>query len=116
MEIEKVLGLIVVGWLIAAVLLMARLVRKGRKLMAVFATRYPETYEALGRPKPGFLQSARRSRFSEFISLRAYKDLCDPALCDQFEEYRKAEVCLLLCSLVSLVIVGVVVLTVRNAV
>ena len=47
MEVEKVIGLIILGWLIGAVLLMAGLVRRGRKLMTVLATRYPETYEAL---------------------------------------------------------------------
>lgn len=113
MDVEKVLGFIVLGWLIGAVLLMARWVRRGRRLVTLLATRYPETYEALGRPQPGFLQSARRSQFTRFMSRRKYEDLEDPALAVQFEQYRKAEVRLLVLLLVSLVIVGLLVMTVR---
>ena len=115
MEIEKVLGLIVLGWLVFAVLLMARLVRKGRGLTMVLATRYPETYESLGRPQPGFLHSARRSQFTQFILRRTYNDLCDPALSAQFENYRKAEVRLLMSLLVSLVVLALLVFMVRYA-
>jgi len=83
--------------------------------MTVLATQYPETYESLGRPRPGFLQSTRRSQFTQFISRRAYENIGDPALSARFEEYRKAEVRLLASLLVSLVIVALVVLTVRHA-
>ena len=114
MEIEKILGLIVLGWLIGAVLLMAGLVRKGRKLTMVLATRYPETYEALGRPQPGFFQSVRRSKFSQFISSRAYENLDDASLSAQFEAYRKAETRLLVAVLASLVVVALLVATVRH--
>lgn len=113
MEIEQILGLIVLGWLIGAVLLMAGLVRRGRKLTMVLATRYPETYESLGRPQPGFLQSVRRSKFSQLISSRAYENLGDPSLSAQFEAYRKAELRLLKVLLVSLVFVALLVLTAR---
>lgn len=115
MEIEKVLGLIVLGWLIGAVLLMARLVRRARALMSLLATQYPGTYEALGRPQPGFLQSARRSAFTQFMLRRAYEDLEDPALSPQFEEYRHAEFRALVSLVVSLVIVALLVVTVRYA-
>ena len=115
MEVEKLLGVVILGWLIVAVLLMARLVRRGRKLITLLATRHPDTYEALGRPQPGFLQSARRSQFSQFLSRRTYEDIGDPALSAQFSEYRKAEVRLLKLLLVSLVIVALIVLTVRHA-
>ena len=116
MQIEKVLGLIVLGWLICAVLLMARLVRKGRKLTMVLATRYPETYESLGRPQPGFLQSTRRSQFTQFILHRRYNDLGDHALSAQFEDYHKAEVRLLKSLLVSLVVIALLVFIVRYAI
>lgn len=115
MEVEKLLGIVILGWLIGAVLLMARLIRRGQKLITLLATRYPETYEALGRPRPGFLQSARRRQFSQFLSRRTYENIGDPVLSAQFEEYRKAEVRLLILLLVSLVIVALVVLTVRHA-
>lgn len=81
--------------------------------MTVLAMRYPETYEALGRPEPGFLHSVRRSQFSQFISRRAYEDIGDPELSAQFEEYRKAEVRLLVLVLASLALVALSVFSVR---
>jgi len=115
MEFEKLAGLIVLGWLIIAVLLMARLVRKGRELAAAFAARHPDTYESLGRPLPGFLQSARRSRFARFIAQREYRNLGDPGLSARFEAYRKAEARLLLLLLASLAVVALLVLIARHA-
>jgi len=114
MEIEKILGLIVLGWLIGSVLLMARLVRRGQKLTKTLATQHPETYEALGRPRPGFLHNARRRQFAKFIADRAYENLGDQPLSAKFEAYRKAEVRLLLFLLVSLVIVGLLVFAIRQ--
>ena len=113
MESDQVLGLIALGWLIGAVLLSARLVRRGRQLTAAFATQHPEVYEALGRPQPGFLQSARRSRFSQFMARREYENLDDPALSARFEGYRKAEARLLFSLLASLGGVAVLILTLR---
>ena len=113
MEIEKTLGLIALGWLVGAVLLMARLVRRGQALAAVLATQHPETYEALGRPRPGYLQSVQRSRFAQFVARRQYEHLGDPALSAQFEDYRRAEARLLLFLLATLGVVALLVLTVR---
>lgn len=115
MESDKGLGLIALGWLVGAILLSARLVRRGRELAAALAMRYPETYEALGRPQPGYLQSVRRSRFSQFIARREYENLGDPALSAQFEDYRKAEARLLLFLLASLGVVVLLILTLRDA-
>lgn len=114
MELEKIPGLILLAWLIGSVLLMAGLVRKGRRLTAVLARRHPETYETLGRPQPGFFQSVRRRQFARFISSRAYENIDDPALSAQFEDYRKAEIRLLVAVLLSLVIVAVPVLMVTH--
>lgn len=115
MESDQVLGLIAVGWLITAILLAASLIRKGRKLAKALATQHPELYEALGRPQPGYLQSDRRSRFSQFIANREYENLDDPALSAQFEDYRKAEARLLLFLLASLGVVVLLILTLRHA-
>ena len=114
MELEKVLGLITLGWLVGAIILIARLVRQGRGLATSLATRHPETYEALGRPQPGFLHSARRSRFAQFIAKREYENLGDPALSAQFDSYRKAEARLLLSLLVSLLAIALLVFTLRH--
>lgn len=82
--------------------------------MRMLATRYPETYEALGRPQPGFLHSERRRQFSQFMARRAYEDIGDSTLSAQFEEYRKAENRLLVSVLVSLVTVILLVFVVRH--
>jgi len=113
MDSEKAVGLIAVGWLVGAILLLARLIRRGRELAATLATRHPETYEALGRPRPGYIQSVRRNRFAQFVARRDYENLGDPALSAQFEDYRKAEARLLLFLLASLMVVGLLVLFVR---
>jgi len=113
MEPEKVVGFIALGWLVGSVLLMARLIRRGRELAEAFATKDPETYEALGRPQPGFLYSARQSRFAQFLARREYETLDDPALSARFEDYRKAEARLLLLVLSGLGIVGMLILIVR---
>jgi hypothetical protein len=114
MESDKALGLLALGWLIGAILLSARFIRSGRALAEALAARHPETYEALGRPQPGYLQSVRRSRFAQFVAHREYENLGDPVLSGRFEDYRKAEVRLLSSLLASLGIVALLVLTVRH--
>lgn len=115
METEKILGLIAIGWLAGANILFVRLIRRGRLLTEELATRYPETYEALGRPRPGVLYSDRWSRFSRFLARREYENLDDPALAARFDAYRRAEARLLLILLVSLGIVALLVLIVTRA-
>jgi hypothetical protein len=114
MDSDKVLGLIALGWLVGAVLLLARFVRRGQALAATLGTQHPETYEALGRPQPGYLQSVRRSRFARFVASREYENLGNSALSAQFEDYRKAEARLLLCLLASLGIVALLVFVVHH--
>ena len=114
MESDKVLGLIALGWLMGAILLFARLIRRGRELAAALATRHPERYEALGRPQPGYLQSIRQGRFAQFVARREYENLDDPALSAQFEDYRKAEARLLVSLLGSLGVVALLVYSVRH--
>lgn len=115
MEPDKALGLIALAWLVGAVLVMARSIRRGQALAAVFARRHPETYEALGRPRPGYLHSLRGKRFAQFVGRREFENLGDPALSAEFEAYRKAEARLLLALLASLVVVGLLVLAVHHA-
>jgi len=114
MESDKALGLIAVGWLIGAILLFVRLIRRGRELATALATQHPETYEALGRPQPGYLQSVRQSRFAQFVARREYENLNDPALSAQFEDYRKAEARLLLSLPSSLGLLVLLILIVRH--
>jgi len=91
MEPEKALGLVALGWLVGSLLVMARSIRRGRDLAEALATRHPVTYEALGRPRPGYLESVRRTRFAQFVGRREFETLDDGWLCAQFETYRKRE-------------------------
>lgn len=116
MEPEKAMGLVALVWLIGAVLLMARFVRRGKALAKAVAAQHPETYEALGRPQPGYLHSARRRRFAQFVARREYQTLGDPALSARFEDYRKAERRLLLLLLVSLGVMALLIFLVRYVV
>jgi len=112
-ETEKLVAFVALGWLIGAVLLMARSVRRGRGLAAVFAARHPERYAALGRPRPGFLYSVRRNRFAQFVARREFEELGDPELAAQFADYRRAETRLVLAVLASMVVVALLGLAVR---
>jgi hypothetical protein len=114
MESDKALGYLALGWLIGAVLLMARTIRRGRELANLLALRHPESYEALGRPKPGFFHSVRGRRFAQFVARREFEDLDDPTLSAQFDEYRKHEARLLWFLLASLLFVFILILAVRH--
>jgi hypothetical protein len=115
MESEKALGLVALSWLIGSFLLMARSIRSGRDLAEELAARHPATYEALGRPRPGYLESVRRTRFAQFVGRREFEDLADGSLSAQFEAYRKSEARLVLSILASGVIVALLVFAVRHA-
>jgi hypothetical protein len=115
MDSEKAVGLVALGWLIGSFLLMARSVRNGRDLAEAFATRHPKTYEALGRPRPGYLESMRRTRFARFVGRREFENLADATLSAQFEAYRKSEARIILSILASGVIVVFLALAVRHA-
>ena len=75
---------------------MARSIRRGRELAETLATRHPDTYAALGRPRPGYFESARRTRFAQFVGRRDFEQLSDDLLSAQFESYRKSEARLIL--------------------
>jgi hypothetical protein len=113
MEPEKAVGLIALVWLVSSFLLMARSIREGRDLAKALATRHPETYEALGRPRPGYLDNVRRTRFSQFVGRRDFEELADGPLSAEFEAYRKSEARLVLSILASGAAVALLGLAVR---
>ncbi len=115
MEFEKAVSLVAVGWLLGSFFLMARSIRRGRELAEALAARHPATYEALGRPRPGYLESVRRTRFSQFVGRRKFQNLADGALSAQFEAYRRSEAHLVLFILSSGAVVALLVLAVRHA-
>ena len=115
MELEKAAGLVALAWLVGSLILIARSVREGRSLADSFATRHPQLYESLGRPRPGYFDSVQRTRFARFVARREFENLADPVLAEQFEQHRKSEARLLIFMLASLGAVGLLVLAVRHA-
>ncbi len=115
MESEKAVGLVALGWLVGSFLLMARSIRRGRDLAEALATRHPATYEALGRPRPGYLESVRRTRSAHFVGRREFENLADGSLSAQFKAYRKSEARLVLSIVGSGVIVALLAFAVHAA-
>lgn len=113
MELDQILGLILLGWLVSALVLIAMLIRRGRELVEMFESRHPEIYEELGRPQPSLWHSPRRTRFARFIAGREFEKLEDDRLSRACEGYRKTEIRVLLGIVVSLAVVGSLVLTLR---
>jgi hypothetical protein len=113
METGKVLAIVALIWLIASFLAMARSIRRGRELADMLAVRYPEAYEALGRPQPGYFESARRTRFSRFVGRREFEQLGDEMLATHFEAYRKSEARIVLSSILSGSVLALLVLALR---
>jgi len=115
MESEKAVGIVALAWLIGSFLLMSRSIRRGRDLAEQLATRHPATYEALGRPRPGYFESVRRTRFAQFVGRREFENLANGSLSAQFESYRKSEARLVLSIVASGVIVALLAFAVRHA-
>jgi hypothetical protein len=114
MDSENTLGLVALIWLIGSCLLMARSIRSGRALAEALATRHPVTYEALGRPRPGYFENVRRTRFAQYVGRREFGDLGDGALSAEFEAYRKSEARLVLSILASGAIVALLAFSLRQ--
>ena len=112
---ERGAALVAVAWLIGALLVMGRSIRHGRSLAEKLAERHPEAYEALGRPRPGYLYSVRRDRFAQFVARRGYETLSDPMLASEFDAYRKSEARSVISILASMLVVFFLLLAVRHA-
>jgi len=113
MEPEKALAIVALIWLIVSVLAMARSIRRGRELADMLASRHPETYEALGRPQPGYFESTRRTRFARFVGRRDFQTLGDESLVAQFEAYRKSEARVVLFAILSGSVLALLVVALR---
>ena len=101
MESETLFGILALTWLAGSLLSMARMIRIGRSLADTLARRYPETYAALGRPRPSFFEGVRRTRFAQFVGRREFEDLPDRSLSARFDAYRKSEAWLIVIILAS---------------
>ena len=115
MGLEKTLGLVALAWLVVSFLLMARSIRRGRDLAEALASRHPKTYEALGRPRPGYFDSVRRTRFAQFVGRREFQNIADGSLSAEFEAYRRSEARLILSIIASGVVLAVLGAVLRHA-
>lgn len=71
--------------------LLASSVRRGRTLCDELARRHPAEYERLGRPRPGYFDSARRNAYLRFVLQRGFAALEDPVLVEAFARLRRSE-------------------------
>jgi len=115
LELEKAVGLLALCWLIGSFLLMARSIRRGRQLAEDLALRHPAVYETLGRPRPGYFESVRRTRFAQFVGRREFESLPDGSLTAEFEAYRRSEARLVLSLVASGAIVALLAFAVGHA-
>jgi hypothetical protein len=113
-DFQTFVALVALAWLIVVCLVMARSVHRGRELATALAQRHPETYEALGRPRPGYFDSVRRDRFARFVAKREFEQLGDPVLASRFEEHRKSEARLVIAILASMAVVALLVFVARR--
>lgn len=94
-------------FLLAFVLSIIMLNRRGRRLSLLLAEQQPDLYTELGRPLPTIFPSERRMHFDEFIMRRGYETLTDPDLARRFSRLRQLETRLIgLAILVLLVLAG----------
>ena len=94
-------------FLLAFILSIILLNRRGRHLSLQVERQQPDLYRELGRPLPTTFPSDRRMHFDEFIMQRGYEALSDPELVRQFARLRKLETRLLgLAILILLVLAG----------
>jgi hypothetical protein len=94
-------------FLLAFVLSIVMLNRRGRSLSLLLEDQQPDLYAELGRPLPTILPSERRMHFDEFIMRRDYETLTDSDLARRFGRLRQLETRLLgLAILVLLVLAG----------
>jgi len=115
MQREDAAALAAAVWLAGAAVLVVRSMYRGRALANVLATRHPEKFEELGRPRPGYFDSIRTGRFERFVMQRGYRELNDPPLVEKFERHRRSEVKLLIVLLSGLAIVSLPILWLKWA-
>lgn len=88
---EETVGAAGALYLAISMVLIVVWVRRGREVADLLALRHPDRYESLGRPRPGYFDSPRRTRFVMYLARREYVELADPPLVHEFEELRRFE-------------------------
>ncbi len=88
---RQALGLAGLLFMVAFVLSIITLNRRGRRLALRLKKQQPDLYEELGQPLPTTFPSERRLRFDEFIMRRDYETLPDRDLAKRFGRLRQLE-------------------------
>ena len=107
MPIEHLVAILGTAFLFTGGLLLALAVWRGRGLCRRLAAKFPQEYEVLDSPWPGFWNSARRSAYYRFLLQRKFEQLPDRQLVMAFEEARRREMRDLTFLLVGFGLVGV---------
>jgi hypothetical protein len=110
---EDTVGAAGAVYLAVSMLLIVAWVRRGRDVIDRLALRHPDRYEELGRPRPGYFDSPRRTRFAQYLSRREYVDLPDPPLVEEFDELRRFEHRMLAALLIGLAALGLAIAYLR---
>lgn len=103
---REALGVAGLLFLLAFILSIIFLNRRGRHLSLLVERQQPDLYADLGRPLPTTFPSERRMKFDEFIMQRGYEALSDPELVREFARLRRLETRLLGLAILILLILG----------
>ena len=103
---REALGVAGLLFLLAFILSIIMLHRRGRSLSLRVERQQPELYRELGSPLPTTFPSERRMRFDEFIMQRGYEALSDPELVRGFASLRRLETRLLGVAILFLLLLG----------
>jgi hypothetical protein len=97
--VDLAIGIVGAAFLAGSIVAISSSIRLGRTLAQEIEQRHPDVYEDIGRPVPTYFESARRSRFLQFVMRREYLELPDPMLIERFEQYRRSQIRLVVVSL-----------------
>ena len=88
---EKFAGYTGLFLLVAGFILLVISVQKGKKMLEYMKLKYPQKWDEMGNPSPGYLQSINRTRWMKFIREQEYRQFKDQKLTDMGEAQRKIE-------------------------
>lgn len=88
---EKPIALIALTILVTGFILLVISVNKGKRIVEYLKQRYPQQWEDMGNPAPGYLQSQERNRWMKFLWNRDYVQFNDKKLTEMGEAQRNLE-------------------------
>lgn len=85
----KSIALIALALLVTAFILLVISVNKGKKIVEYLKRKYPQQWEDVGSPAPGYFQSLERIRWNAFIQVKEYLQFDDPVLTEMGDAQHK---------------------------